>query len=295
MVGTRYAGRQMELEPEGIVPPDADVKAGQDPVVKEIEAMLDEERFEEALEAIHGAMAEGRGNQLDLTFLLGDAYLALGRAAEAEQQFRAVLERDPDCASSRCWLAMCLFLQWRFPEAEAAALAARDVPDALVDAHVVLGALFERRGLLEEAEACFERAAALSPEKYPLPVRMTRAEFDREVRKAARKLPRQFRQSMDRVPVIVQDLPAESLAEGEDRDHVAPDILGLFEGVPLPETQDLEGPQLRPNTIYLFQRNLERAARDREDLVEQIRITLWHELGHYLGFEEEDMDDLGLA
>ena len=31
-----------------------------------------------------------------------------------------------------------------------------------------------------------------------------------------------------------------------------------------------------------------------EDLVEQIRITLYHELGHYLGFEEEDMDDLGL-
>ena len=54
-------------------------------------------------------------------------------------------------------------------------------------------------------------------------------------------------------------------------------------------------PQLRPNTIYLFQRNLERAAKDRDDLVEQIRITLWHELGHYLGFEEEDMDDLGLA
>jgi len=93
----------------------------------------------------------------------------------------------------------------------------------------------------------------------------------------------------------VQDLPEESLAEGSDRDEVAPDILGLFDGVPLPETESLDLPQLRPNTIYLFQRNLERAAQDRDDLVEQIRITLWHELGHYLGFEEEDMDDLGLA
>jgi predicted Zn-dependent protease with MMP-like domain len=284
----------MELEPEGIVPPDTDAVAGRDPVVQGIETMLDEERFEEALEAIREAMAEGRGNSLDLTFLLGDTYLALGRAVDAEVQFRAVLEQDPDCPASRCWVAMCLFLQWRFDEAETAVNAARELPDAIVDSHVILGALLERKGCFEEAEACFQRAAAISPEKYPLPVRMTRAEFDREVRKAARKLPRQFRQGLDRVPVIVQDLPDESLAEG-NRDEVGPDILGLFDGVPLTETGELESVQLRPNTIHLFQRNIERVARDRDDLVEQIRITLYHELGHYLGFEEEDMDDLGLA
>ncbi|MEO6593951.1 MAG: metallopeptidase family protein [Planctomycetota bacterium] len=285
----------MELEPDGIVPPDTDVKAGRDPVVLGIEAMLDEEHYEQALEAIREAMAAGQGNQLDLTFLLGDTCLALGRAAEAEEQFRVVLTQDPDCPSSRCWLAMSIFLQWRFDEAEQAARAARELPDAIVDSHVVLGALLERKGRFDEAEACFEHASALAPEKYPPPVRMTRAEFDREVRKAARKLPRQFRQCLDRLPVVVQDLPDSSLAEGPDRDEVGPDILGLFDGVPLPETGDFEAPQLRPSTIYLFQRNLERAARDRDDLVEQIRITLWHELGHYLGFEEEDMDDLGLA
>jgi len=285
----------MEIEPEGIVPPETDVQAGRDPVVAGVEAMLEDERFEEALAAIADALAEGRGNALDLTFLAGDAYLAMGRAVEAEREFRAVLAQDPDCPSSRCWLAMSLLLQWRFAEAEVAVAAARELPDAIVDSHVVQGMLLERRGLIDEAEQCFLRASAIAPDKYPPPVRMTRAEFDREVRKAARKLPRQFRQSLDRVPVVVQDLPEESLAEGSDRDEVAPDILGLFDGVPLPETESLDLPQLRPNTIYLFQRNLERAAQDRDDLVEQIRITLWHELGHYLGFEEEDMDDLGLA
>lgn len=285
----------MELEPEGIVPADSESLAGRDPVVAEIEAMLDEDRVDEALEAIQDAMARGAGNPLDLTFLLGDTYLAMGRAAEAEAQFRAVLEQDPDCPSSRCWLAMSLFLQWRFDEAEKAAVAARELPDAIVDAHVVHGALLERRGRLDEAEACFEHASAVAPEKYPLPVRMSRDDFHREVRKAARKLPRQFRQSLDRVPVVVQDLPDEALAKGPDRDEVGPDILGLFDGVPLPETSELESFQIRPSTIYLFQRNLERAARDRDDLIEQIRITLWHELAHYLGFEEEDMDDLGLA
>ena len=183
----------MELEPDGIVPPDVDGKVGRDPVAQRIEVLLDEERFDEALATIQAALAAGDGNALDLTFLLGDTYLSIGRAAEAEQQFRRVLEQDPDCPSSRCWLAMALFLQWRFDEAEVAASAARELPDAIVDAHVVYGAILERSGRLAEAEACFERASALAPEKYPLPVRMTRAEFDREVRQAVRKLPRQFR------------------------------------------------------------------------------------------------------
>jgi predicted Zn-dependent protease with MMP-like domain len=284
----------MDLEPAGIVPPDTDGQVGRDPVVQNIEAMLDEDRLEEALEAIAAARASGQGNPLDLTFLLGDAYLGLGRAADAEQQFRQVLQKDPDCPSTRYSLAMSLFLQWRFDEAEIAAEAARDLPDAVVDADVVYAALLERKGRYDEAEPYFLRAAAAAPDKYPPPVRMTRDEFDREVRKAMKKLPRQFRQCFDRVPVVIQDVPDAKLAKGPDNEHLAPDMLGLFDGVPLPETSEFDLPQVRPNTIYLFQRNLERAAKDRADLIEQIRITLYHELGHYLGFEEEDMGDLGL-
>jgi predicted Zn-dependent protease with MMP-like domain len=285
----------MDLEPQGIVPPDSDGQPGRDPVVQRIEEMLEQDQLEEGLAAIEDALAKGQGNPLDLRFLLGDTYLALGRPADAEAAFRAVLAQDPDCPSSRCWLAMSLFLQWRFDEAEAAVQAAREVPGALADADVIHGALLERRGRFDEAEPFFLRASAAAPDKYPPPVRMNRADFDREVRKAARKLPRQFRQCLDRVPVVVQDVPDAALAEGPDRDEVGPDILGLFDGIPLPETSSFDLPQLRPNTIYLFQRNLERAAKDRDDLIEQIRITLYHELAHYLGFEEEDMDGMGLA
>lgn len=285
----------MDLEPQGIVPPDDDVLSGRDPVVQRVEALLDEDKLDEAREAIEEALAKGEGNPLDLAFLLGDTYLGLGRPVEAETQFRAVLAKDPDCPSSRCWLAMSLFLQWRFEEAEVAVTAARELPSAIVDADVLHGQLLERRGRFDEAEPFFLRASAAAPDKYSPPVRMSRNEFDREVRKAARKLPRQFRQSLDRVPVVVQDIPDASLAEGEDREEVAPDILGLFDGIPLPETSTFDMPQTRPNTIYLFQRNLERIAKDRDDLIEQIRITLYHELAHYLGFEEEDMDDMGLA
>ncbi len=284
----------MDLEPLGIVPPDSDGQAGRDPVVQDIEALLDADRLEEGLAAIQAALASGQGNGLDLTFLMGDTYLGMGRAAEAEVQFRAVLEQDPDCPSSCAWLAMCLFLQWRFDEAEVAVKTARELPGAIVDADVVHGALLERRDRFEEAESFFLRASAVAPDKYPPPVRMSKEDFAREVRLAARKLPRQFRQCFDRVPVVVQQVPDVALSEGPDREEVGPDILGLFDGVPLTETSNFDMPQLRPNTIYLFQRNLERAAIDRDDLIEQIRITLYHELAHYLGFEEEDMDGMGL-
>jgi len=284
----------MDLEPEGIVPPDTDKGVGADPVVRDIEQMLADGKLEQGLAAIDAAIRDGHGIESDLQFLRGDAYLGLGMPREAEVQFRDVLRGDPDCPSSRCWLAMSLFLQWRFDEAEQAVDAARALPDALADADVIAGCLLERRGQLEQAEGLFERGATAMPDKYVVPTRVSREEFDKQVQQAVRGLPRQFRLSLDRVPVIVQDLPDEELLEGGDRDEVSPDMLGLFDGVPLPESGEVEG-ALRANRIYLFQRNLERMSATREELDEQIRITLYHELGHYLGFEEEDMDDLGLA
>ena len=45
----------------------------------------------------------------------------------------------------------------------------------------------------------------------------------------------------------------------------------------------------------IFVKNHEKICRDREDLIEQIQITVRHEIGHYLGLDEEDIDRLGLA
>ncbi len=284
----------MELEPPGIIPPDDDPVLGRDPVVARVESTLDAGKDEEALALAEAALAKREGNRLDLLYLAGDALLALGRPAEAEGRFRAVLAEDAECPTSRCWLAMSLFRQCRFDEARVECDRALAHAEPVTDAHVVLGLLLERAGDWAAADACFLEAARRDPERFHRPVRLTRPEFDREVRQAARRLPRQFRKHLDRVPVVVQDLPALELLRGGD-EVLDPDILGLFDGTPLPETSSLDGDTLRPNYIYLFQRNLERFARDRAELTEQISVTLYHELGHYLGFEEEDMDDLGLA
>ena len=284
----------MELEPHGIIPPDDDPVLGRDPVVERIEEALDAGREEEALELAETALRAGEGSRPDLLFLAGDALLALGRATEAEERLRLVLTDDPDCPVARCWLAMALYRQCRFDESSVECDRALAAPQPAIDAHVVRGLLLEREGAFDEADESFATAAELDPTRFHAPQRLTRAQFDEEVRRAAGQLPRQFREHLERVSVVVQDMPALECLQGDEGSGNDPDLLGLFDGVPLPDLAEMSGEEMRPNYIYLFQRNLERFALDRRELVEQISITLYHELGHYLGFEEEDMDDLGL-
>ena len=94
--------------------------------------------------------------------------------------------------------------------------------------------------------------------------------------------------------MIIEDLPSEELVQ---REYVSPQVLGLFLGVPATEASPTLGTAQRSDTdrILLFKRNLERIAKDNLDLVEQIQITVKHEIGHYLGLDEDDLERLGLA
>jgi len=50
-----------------------------------------------------------------------------------------------------------------------------------------------------------------------------------------------------------------------------------------------------PDSVFLFKRNLERSSEDYDDLVDEIHTTLWHEIGHYMGFDEDELADRGYA
>lgn len=284
----------MDLAPEGVVPAD-DPEADAVACTRPIEAMVDEGRFEDALVAIDAACRSGQGNPLDLLFLRGDAHLGMGNGAAAEVAFRELLAQDPDCVHSRYYLAQALYMQWDFVAAEAALARAMELPDVPVHAFRLRGLLEERANRYATADEAFRHAAAVAPDQYCVPFRLTRAKFDSAIQRAVRKLPRQLRKALERVPVMVMDLPDESLMQGDSTlVAIGPDLLGMFVGVPLPDSGDFEQASLGPNKIYLFQRNLERDASSQEELVEQIEVTLYHELAHYLGFEEEDMEGLGL-
>ncbi len=107
------------------------------------------------------------------------------------------------------------------------------------------------------------------------------------------ELPEAVRALIPQVPVVIDDLPPLATIR-ETRGGISHDTLGLYTGVSLADRGSFD-PSGPPTMIQIFRRNLERFARDRAELEEEIRITLLHELGHHLGLDEDDVDRLGLA
>ena len=154
-----------------------------------------------------------------------------------------------------------------------------------------LALVLERLGREEEAQSAFERAHALCDEQYPLPLRVDDALFRQAVAEALDNLPRSIREFTAEVPVLVEDFPSRELLE---RERLSPQILGLYLGVPRTDP-DLGAQHADLTRILLFKGNLAKACRDAGDLVEQIQVTVRHEIGHHLGLSEDDMERLGLA
>jgi predicted Zn-dependent protease with MMP-like domain len=121
-------------------------------------------------------------------------------------------------------------------------------------------------------------------------MRLSNEEFDGVIQDAIQELPEQFLEHLDEVLIDVMDVPdREMLHEVRASRH---GLLGLYRGVPLPERSVNQAVEM-PARIILFKRNIERACRSRDEMIEQIRITLLHEIGHHFGFDEEDLDELG--
>ena len=104
-------------------------------------------------------------------------------------------------------------------------------------------------------------------------------------------LPDVIRSAIQEVPVIVEPKPKRAIAERAP--HITPEVLGLFVGSSLADK--VVAASGYPNVVMLFQRNLERAGRSRTEVAKEIKITLLHEYGHYLGFDEEELEHLGLG
>lgn len=120
---------------------------------------------------------------------------------------------------------------------------------------------------------------------------MERRRFEVLVARALEKIPQPFRQAMQNVAIVVEDWPDPEVAEEVtgDPDEV---LYGLFTGTPLPERR-LEDSGDLPAVISLYQGPLEEDFPDLEELVEEIEITLVHEIAHFMGFDEETLREYG--
>lgn len=122
---------------------------------------------------------------------------------------------------------------------------------------------------------------------------MSPARFESLVARALSLLPPEFEAHMDNMSVVIAERPGRELLSslGADPDDPEDTLFGLYEGVPLIERRhdDL----LLPDQITIFRRPLLEYCGSEEEVVEEVRITVLHEIGHFFGMDEDRLEDLG--
>jgi predicted Zn-dependent protease with MMP-like domain len=119
---------------------------------------------------------------------------------------------------------------------------------------------------------------------------MTRERFRQLVDEALLTIPERFRDAITNMAIVVEDAPTP-----QQLDEVGvepPDtLLGLYEGTPLTERHWAHGNVL-PDKVTLFQHPIEDASADEDDVIIAIGETLIHEIGHYFGLSEEEIEEI---
>jgi predicted Zn-dependent protease with MMP-like domain len=127
--------------------------------------------------------------------------------------------------------------------------------------------------------------------RVPMAHHVSRAKFADLVERALAELPERFAEFLEEVPVEIRDrsTPAQRRRAGVPRDSL---LLGLYQGVPRTQ-RSVEHSGVMPDVIYIFQEDVELASDGEQDLVDQVRTTVLHEIGHHFGLDEDDLDELG--
>ena len=105
-----------------------------------------------------------------------------------------------------------------------------------------------------------------------------RYRFERLVRDAIDLIPDEFSPVLDNVAIVIEDRAADE-----------PDLLGLFDGVPITERTELDSPSI----VTIFHHALCAAVENEDELVNEVAITVIHELAHAAGIDDDRLDELG--
>jgi predicted Zn-dependent protease with MMP-like domain len=119
---------------------------------------------------------------------------------------------------------------------------------------------------------------------------MTRQEFSALVEEALQEIPRRFRAAMTNVAVVVEDEPSPDVLEDLEIEP-GDTLFGLYQGTPLTERSWGYGNTL-PDRISIYQRPIEDACEDDEEIRDCVAETVIHEFGHYFGMSEEEIEEI---
>jgi predicted Zn-dependent protease with MMP-like domain len=124
------------------------------------------------------------------------------------------------------------------------------------------------------------------PDKRPMIVSLE--EFDRWIQEALAELPPRFAALADEVSIVVEEEPSREVLrdlelESED------DLLGLYQGIPIDETSFFQPAGELPARISIYRGPILRLCRTKAEVIQEVRDTVVHELGHHVGLDDDEM------
>jgi len=124
-----------------------------------------------------------------------------------------------------------------------------------------------------------------------VPIRLSRARFERLVEEALASIPEPLRQRMDNVEIVIETWPTEDHLEAAE---LEPDdwLFGLYEGTPLIE-RGITADPLLPDKITIFQGPLQEVCSSEDEIRQEVRTTVVHEIAHHFGIDEGRLAELG--
>ncbi len=256
-----------------------------------IDAALDDGRHEEAAK-LAGRAVRRFPDSPEAWGLMGEAVEGLGDLVSAMRAFEKALELDPDWATGHAHLAGLHLELGQLQQASERIERAFDLDGMDAEANYAFAVLCEIEGELGTAARFYRAARELEPDRFFLPTRVSMDGFEAMASEAVRDLPEKVSAFIGDVPIIIEDLPER---DGSGRFvNGAPLLLGECIGDHREQAGALDPVTCTPPRIMLYKLNLERACADEEELAEQIRITVLHELLHYLGLDESEVASRGL-
>lgn len=120
---------------------------------------------------------------------------------------------------------------------------------------------------------------------------ISRDRFESLVRRAISELPDNFRARLDNVDIIVDDIASIDQLIGTGIESEM-DLLGLYEGIPLTERYGYD--MIIPDKITIFQKAVESTCASQEQITEEIKVTVLHEIAHHFGIDDSALEQIGI-
>ena len=120
------------------------------------------------------------------------------------------------------------------------------------------------------------------------PMTVSPEEFDAWIQEALAELPARFARLAEEVSIVVEEEPSAEILQSLELES-EDDLLGLYQGVPINQTSFFQPAGGLPARISIYRGPILRLCRTKVEVIQEVRDTVVHELGHHVGLDDDEM------